>query len=254
MIQIFLSLAGLLLLSGSPRPAPVTSAAGRQSDTIPTLSDSLARVCTIEARDTAPQTISLFAHSDNAFTPTVFCFQEGGAEYVIGADGTARRGELAWRIPIDSTFSIEGLYYARRGAQLFLMYQVTDGDVGTGYLFAVDVGSLQGMWKTPVLISLNLSPPLLSDSVAYLAGLNVVEKVRLRTGALVWRHVFYNEDLARSGRSHFYSFRQPWVEDGLVHFPEKGVTSPTRLDTLRVVDSTGRIVSPTTWSAHAAEP
>jgi len=226
-----------------------------QADTIRdanegTLDEFLARPeCRTSRPDSASNVIRAAALGSSEVNPRFFCFAIDSTIYGVDVQGEGvalepHNARRPFTIRVEPEWFVEGLMYHRYRNTLYLFYEVGNGGCGYGQLDALGVPSLKPRWLRAVHTTFNLSPALLADTVAYLSSLDFVEKVDLRRGKVLWRHLL-DAHGARGGR-HYESFYAPHRLKSLVYFPEnpRDLFEKHQPDTVVVDDMTGRIVSP----------
>jgi len=215
------------------------------------LDEFLARPeCRTPAPDSSTNLISIAARGSSEVEPEFFCFAIDSTAYGLNlqGEGTAlgpHSEQLAFSIPIEEGSYLEGLMYKRYKNVLYVFYEVGNGEDSHGLLDAISLPALKPRWIRGVHTTFNLSPVLLTDTVAYLSSLDFVAKVDLHRGTVLWRHLL-DVKAIRHGR-HLQSFYAPYrLGSSLVAFPEnvESLLERNRPDTVVLEDVTGRIVSP----------
>ncbi|HEX6628141.1 MAG TPA: hypothetical protein VF105_09310 [Gemmatimonadaceae bacterium] len=186
------------------------------------------------------------ARPSREFFPDSFCFGLGGSIYTVTSTGAGFRlspgsEPYPFTIAVDTGFDMSFLAYRMIGRRLYFLYEITDSEVGAGLLEPLDVSTLQPSWKGPARVSFNVGDPLITDSVAYMTGINQVGKVRLSDGKFIWKHVFDGIHQQLPGML-FNAFDTPVLENGLVRFGADRSTS--QAPDLLVDERTGVVVSP----------
>lgn len=245
----FAVIAGLLLLGSVPVHG---QAEGSQAARLRAIATSKP-ACAVPVVDTLRNAIHLPAIPlGDPNWPEGFCFTAAGATYGVASDGAALRiqpdgATHVFRLRMDKDLGLEKLYYHAAGDRLYFLYEGSSGGEGASYLDALRDSDLGPIWPAAMVLSFNLGPVLLADSVAYATGVGLVTRINLVDGSCAWRHQLYYEDM--KGEPHFNMFRLPVVEGGRVRFAERD--EPGR--TIVVDDATGALLSPARWRHHAPD-
>jgi hypothetical protein len=195
--------------------------------------------------DVLEDSVHRAAAADDEHFPTYLCFHAGGAPHGVTGHGEGWRfadgaPPRPFRVRMLDDFDLESMRYAAADGRLYLLYQVTSGGDGMGYLDAFDGRTLQPLWSEPAAVSINLGSVLLAGSAGYATGLNVIGKLDLGTGAWLWKHRFCPEALEAG---HLISFELPRREAGRVVFREARMDDRAAR-VLVLDDATGAILAP----------
>lgn len=200
----------------------------------------------------APDSESAYFHGarpSREFFPDFFCFSLAGSVYALSSGGVGARmspGQepYPFMLSVDNGFDMSFVGYRVIGNRIYFLYEITDSEDGAGRLEAVDKTTLRDSWSKPAGVSFNISDPLMTDSAAYMTGINMVGKLRLSDGGFIWKHVFLDggEKLPLPGMI-YNSFDSTLLEKAVVRFVPNAATSQGA-DALVVDDKTGAIVSP----------
>jgi hypothetical protein len=187
------------------------------------------------------------ARPSREFFPDAFCFSIDGTRYVVTSSGDGFRISSAnnpypFRVSVEDGFDMTFLAYSVIGSRIYFLYEMTDSEDGGGGLEAVDKTTLRPSWAKPAKVSFNVGTPLITDSVAYVTGINEVGKVRLSDGKFVWKHLFFNNLEPLPGLL-YNAFDTPVRENGVVRFIPDSATSRTA-GTLVVDDKSGVVIEP----------
>ena len=80
---------------------------------------------------------------------------------------------------------LEKLYFLEEGADVFLLYEVTDGRSGWAYLTRLDQKTAKQKYCVPVN-AINVGIAVMEGEFAYVPALNFVAKMDLLSGKSVW--------------------------------------------------------------------
>jgi hypothetical protein len=191
-------------------------------------------------------TLSLVAGASESLdlTPAYFCLRLRSGLLAVTTEGPGVRlsDSRRFAIPVSKDESIESIVYGVRRGRLYLVYQVTVGTSGNGFLAAFDTATLRPIWPKPVRLSINAGPVLFHDRHIYVSGFDMVGMLDERSGSVRWSHVLFAADnVPQWPRGNFNSFRKPLVRADVVIFPE---ASPG-IDTIVVRVGDGAILAPT---------
>jgi len=140
------------------------------------------------------------------------------------------------QLPLEKGFTVDAILYGMYSKDLVLVYEVSDGEVGFGYVARLRLKNLMLKWWTS-LPAFNLSLGAIEDRYLYQAGFGFVAKLDLNTGRFAWKH----DGLYDRAHSSFNSFRRPEVGRGEVVFREEptyAANGPPR--SIRVDKTSGR--------------
>lgn len=112
---------------------------------------------------------------------------------------------------------LESVYFAEFEGDILLAYEVTDLKYDWGYVLRMDQKTAQVRWITPLSVSA-LGPGLIEGRDLYLSGANVLAKIDLQNGTLLWQQPQTNQSMA---------FRLPVVRRDTVLFYEDAETGRT---------------------------
>lgn len=186
------------------------------------------------------------APGDNPIEPERFTFTCAQGKAEVGADGVCRlrrdKGPaLRFTIPVPDEMIVQSVMHADCLGDLFLLYHVTDLDVGSGMAVRLGGPSLSMKWQTEIQ-AFNLGEPLQHGKFLYLTATGWVGKLNVETGEFVWQI----KDLF-GAQGVYTSFEKPVLKDSMVIFSEdKSNLGPRRtlpLQALKVDDATGKILS-----------
>jgi hypothetical protein len=188
------------------------------------------------------------ARPSREFFPDSFCFSLDGLRYVVTSSGEGIRlssteKPYAFKLAVEENFDMTFLAYRVIGSRIYFLYEMTDSENGGAALEAVDKNTLRQSWIKPAKVSFNASTPLMTDSAAYMAGINEVGKVRLSDGKFVWKHLFFDKLEPLPGFL-YNAFDTPVRENGVVRFIPDAATSGGVPGPLIVDDKSGVIIAP----------
>jgi hypothetical protein len=188
------------------------------------------------------------ARPSREFFADSFCFSVDGSRYTVTSSGDGFRlnpkeKPYPFRIRVDENFDMTFLGYRVIGSRLYFLYEMTDSEDGGGGLEAVDKRTLVPSWAKPAKISFNVGDPLITDSAAYMTGINEAGKVRLSDGKFIWKHVFIGGFEPLPNGLLYNAFDTPVLDNGQVRFIPDSATSRSA-PVLIVDDKTGLIVAP----------
>lgn len=191
----------------------------------------------------AAQSVATFTEvkGQPEFEASNFEFSASGYKYKISGrgrgertgDGTAvRRFNLRIR---RGDFMDGSIYHAEYKDDLLLIYEVSNGESGGGFITRLDGKTLRIKWKARIP-AFNTGPGLIEGNYAYVTAIGFIAKVNLQSGIFVWKHDnLYRDD-------YFNSFVLPAVEGDTVLFRELTVYSRP-VKTVKVQKRTGKIIS-----------
>jgi hypothetical protein len=149
-----------------------------------------------------------------------YVFTTADRNYTIRHDG---RGESYsnkilrrnFELRVGPGAKLERLYFAEYQSDLLLLYEVTDGRSGWGYLLCLDQVKRQTKWLLPIE-GVNIGPAVIEGNNVYLSAADFVARVDLRSGKYAWR----DKELEKSYAPTFGEFLQPIVTTDRVLFKE----------------------------------
>jgi hypothetical protein len=81
---------------------------------------------------------------------------------------------------------LERLYFLEQGADLLLLYEVTDGRSGWAYITRMDQRTAKQKWLAPVN-AIDVGIGMVEGDEAYLVATNFVARIDLLSGKYVWQ-------------------------------------------------------------------
>lgn len=172
---------------------------------------------------------------------TAYELSAAGYKYRIERTGLGSRSggapsEQRFNLHLSKGDSIQALYYAEYRGDLLLLFGVTNGVYGAGFVARVG-GATPGLKWKQFIPAVNVGRGTMEGDFAYVSARNFIAKVDLRQGSYVWRH----GGLSRTGP--FLAFEPPAPEGDRVTFRE--VQLPNRpARSIEVEKASGRILSP----------
>ena len=132
-----------------------------------------------------------------------FVFATDSRNYTIRHDG---RGECYATNVMRKNFDLkmgpggrlERLYFLKQGADLLLLYEITDGRSGWAYITRMDQRTARPKWLAPVN-AINVGVGMVERDDAYLISTNLVARIDLLSGKYVWQMT----DFAQSVTAEF---------------------------------------------------
>ena len=164
-----------------------------------------------------------------------------GYKYRIERSGLGSRSDgkspaQTFNLHLSKGDSIQALYYAEYEGDVLLLFSVTNGVYGAGFVARVG-GAAPGLKWKQFIPSVNVGRGTIEGDFAYVSARNFIAKVNLRQGSYVWRH----GNLSRGGA--FLGFDPPAPDGDRVVFRE--VRLPNRpARSIEVEKNSGRILSP----------
>jgi len=145
-----------------------------------------------------------------------FVFSTSGGDYAIRHDG---HSEVTVKIPRVKRYNfdlkmsgrLERVYFAEYENDLLLAYEASDGS----YVMRLEQKTMKARWLTP-LKRHNLGPGLIEAGEAHFTSSNLLTKIDLANGSVIWEDADLNKDL-----SSFEEFGIPSVRSGSVFFDEE---------------------------------
>jgi hypothetical protein len=165
-------------------------------------------------------------------------FEFGGSQLEISEKGRGKRSSTVFQLPKESNEILSRVvYFAAHKNDLILLYEISAGGEGAGYIARFDGKTLKLKWKANVS-GFNVGKGLSENNFAYLTAIGFVGKINLLTGKYVWKHDNLYGWNRNSGA--FNSFELPELEGSNVIFTEKNVNDQTNI--IVVNKTTGKIV------------
>ncbi|MCM3869326.1 MAG: hypothetical protein ND895_01345 [Pyrinomonadaceae bacterium] len=128
-----------------------------------------------------------------------------------------------------------GIYHAEHEGDVLLVFGVSDGDYGWGFIARLDGQTLRMKWKREIP-GFNLGQGLIEGDHAYLTAIGFIAKLNLKSGTYSWKH----KNLYRDG--DFNSFKLPAVQGDIILFKEEVIyDEPAK--TIKVQKQSGKIIS-----------
>lgn len=129
------------------------------------------------------------------------------------------------------------VYFANFKTDLILLYEITAGGEGAGYIVRLDGKTLKLKWKAGVF-GFNVGKGLMENSFAYITAIGFVGKINLLSGKYVWKH----DDLYGWNKNSgaFNSFELPELDGNNVKFIEK--TNDNLINQIIINKTTGKII------------
>ncbi|PYS73220.1 MAG: hypothetical protein DMF69_05410 [Acidobacteria bacterium] len=162
-----------------------------------------------------------------------FIFSTSIRNYAIRHDGHGESSSTTsfrknYDLKMGGAQRLESVYFAEFEGDLLLAYEVTDLKYDWGYVLRMDQKTALVRWITPLSVS-GLGPGLIEARDLYLSASNVLAKIDLQSGALLWQ---------RQQTSQSMAFRLPVVRRDTVVFYEDAETGRT----VELEKLTGRLV------------
>src|SRR5215470_8931345 len=150
-----------------------------------------------------------------------FMFSTDGRGYTIRADGYAESGTGKGRstnftLPMGRSGRIVRFYFLVYENDLLLIYELSDGRLGWGYLVRLNQKTLKTKWAIPIN-GYNIGPALVeAANEVYLSAANFLARLDLTTGKYVWQQ----EDPQKQFPLVFNGFQLPVLVGPRVLFAE----------------------------------
>jgi hypothetical protein len=171
---------------------------------------------------------------------TAYEFSAGGSQYRVERTGRGTRsggkGPQPFDLHLSKGDSIQVLYYAEYEGDALLLFGVTNGTYGAGFIVRIGGTVPDIKWKQ-FIPGVNIGRGTIEGDFAYLSARNFIAKLNLRQGSWAWRH----GGLGRQGA--FLAFDPPQPEGERVRFPEVRLANRAPR-TIEVEKTSGRILSP----------
>lgn len=165
-------------------------------------------------------------------------FEFGGNQFDITEKGRGKRNSTVFQLPKRPNEILSRVvYFAAQKNDLILLYEISAGGEGAGYIARFDGKTLKLKWKANIS-GFNVGKGLIENNFAYLTAIGFVGKINLLTGKYVWKHDNLYDWNRKKGA--FNSFELPELEGGNVVFMEKNVYNQTNI--VVVNKMTGKIV------------
>jgi len=162
-----------------------------------------------------------------------FTFSTSIRNYTIRHDGHGESSSTTsfrknYDLKMGGARRLENVYFAEFEGDLLLAYEVTDLKYDWGYVLRMDQKTAIVRWITPLSVS-GLGPGLIEARDLYLGASNVLAKIDLQSGALLWQQQQANQSKG---------LRLPIVRRDTVLFSEDAETGRT----VELEKLTGRLV------------
>jgi hypothetical protein len=196
------------------------------------------------------QELSSTVSEERGFTPvervgdpglrSFFMFSTNGRGYTIRADGYAESGTGQGRartfsLPLGRGGRLVRFYFLEYENDLLLIYELSNGRLGWGYLVRLNQKTMKTNWAIPIN-GYNIGPGLVerADEV-YLSAANLFARFDLTTGKYVWQQ----EDPQKQFPLAFSGFQLPVLDGSHVLFAEDRAKGKT----VEIERVTGKIVA-----------
>jgi len=151
-----------------------------------------------------------------------FTFSTSIRNYTIRHDGHGEVSSIStmrknYDLRMGGAVRLEAVYFAEFEGDLLLEYEVTDLKNDWGYVLRMDQKTAKVRWIAPLSVS-GLGPGLIEVQDLYLSASNVLAKIDLQSGALLWQQQQANQSRG---------FRLPVVRRDTVLFSEDAETGRT---------------------------
>jgi hypothetical protein len=131
-----------------------------------------------------------------------FCWQSGGADYRIDAQGKGSRhgaggsGAEVIALPTEQAEYLEHVWFLPVEQDLLVLFEVTDGNVGRGNLCRYRSSPWQKRW-CQWIPAFNLVAARSEDDSVYVGGIGFLGKVDANSGRFLWQQAdLYSKDPA----------------------------------------------------------
>src|SRR5688572_1875944 len=172
-----------------------------------------------------------------------FEFSRSNYKYTVSRYGRGKResGDTAahsFDLRLDKhDYLARVIYHAEYQDDLLLIYEVTDGESGAGFITRLDGRTLKTKWKR-MIPAFSVGQGLIEAKFAYVTAIGFVGKVDLDSGVFIWRH----NNLYREADGAFNSFELPKISGNTVVFTESENYLKKKAAVIRVQKRNGRII------------
>ncbi len=150
-----------------------------------------------------------------------FMFSTNSRGYTVRADGyaesnTSKERSRTFSLPVGRSGHLVRFYFLEYETDLLLIYELSDGYLGWGYLVRLNQKTLRNKWAIPIN-GYNIGPALVDTAnKVYLSAANLLARLDLNTGRYIWQQ----EDPQKQFPLAFSGFRLPVLEGDRVLFAE----------------------------------
>jgi len=161
--------------------------------------------------------------------------------YKVTGDGQgvgriASSDSVIFKVPLDTGFYIQRMYYKEFDGDLILIYEVSDNEMGAGKVVRLARNTLRMKWQQHIP-AFSIGQGLVEGNMVYITAIGFVAKRDLSLGSFVWKH----DDLYKD--FHFNYFELPRIESDTVFFKEIPQSEDISTKTIKAQKNTGEILS-----------